>query len=73
MEVTGYDGRNFLWVVLDDPVVEVGKNRDEIGLREFDFNFFDKYEEGVVRKGLIYYPYLLMLMNIWPRYWKNQF
>ena len=51
MEVTGYDGRNFLWLVLDDPVVEVGKNRDEIGLREFDFNFFDKYEEGVVIKA----------------------
>ena len=33
---------------------------------------FDKYEKGVGREGLIEYPYLLVLMEIWPGYWKNQ-
>ena len=27
---------------------------------------------GGVREGLRYYPYLFMLMKIWPRYWDNQ-
>ena len=48
--------------MLDDHVDEEEKNYDEIGLRFF---FLDKYKKGVVREGLIEYPYLLMLMKIW--------
>ena len=43
-----------------------------MGLRGFDFNFFDEEEEGVGIESLSYYPYLLMLMNLWPGYWKTQ-
>ena len=39
----------------------------------FDFNLFDKYGERMVREGLSEYLYLLMLINIWPGDWKNQF
>ena len=44
MEVTGYDGKKFLWEVVDDHVVEEGNEHDEIGLRGFDFNFFTEDE-----------------------------
>ena len=42
MEVSVYDGKRVLWEVVDHSVVEEGKEHDEIGLRKFDFNFFDK-------------------------------
>ena len=38
----------------------------------FDFYLFGEDQEGVVREGLSEYPYLLMLINIFPGYWKNQ-
>ena len=49
MEVTGYDGKKFLWEVVDDHVVEEGKEHDEIGLWGFDFDLFEKDKEGVLR------------------------
>ena len=41
VEVSGYDGRKFLWEVVDNHVVEEGK--------DFFINLFDKYKEGVER------------------------
>ena len=35
------------------------------------FNLFDKDEEGGFIEGFNYYPYSLMLMKLWPGYWKN--
>ena len=58
--------------MVDDHVVEEGNDHDEIGLRGFGFNLFDKDEEGVVREVFSEYPYLLMLMNIWPGDWNNK-
>ena len=33
--------------------------------------FFNEYEKGEVIEVLSVYPYLSMLMNLWPGYWKN--
>ena len=57
--------------MVDDHVIEEGNNRDEIGLQGFDFNCFGEDKEGVGREGLSEYPYLLILMEIWHRDWKN--
>ena len=58
--------------VVDDHIVEEENNHEDIRIRWFDFNLLDKEKEGVGRKGLIKYPHLLMLMQIWPRDIKNQ-
>ena len=66
MEVSGSDGKKFLWEVVDDHVVEEGKEHNDIGLWGFDFILFGEDGEGVVIKLLSEYPYLLMLTNYWP-------
>ena len=40
--VVGSDGRKIIWEVVDNHVVEEENDNDEIGLRGFNFNFFDK-------------------------------
>ena len=70
--MSGSDENKFLWEVVDNHVDDDGKEHDEIGLRGFNFNFFHEDDEGVVGEGFIEYPYLLMLMKIWPGHWKNQ-
>ena len=72
VEVSVSDGKKVLWELVDDTVVEEGKDNYEIGPRGFGFNLFGKDEEGVVREGLSEYKYLLILINIWPGEWKNQ-
>ena len=57
--------------MFDDHSVEYTTDNEEIGLRGFDFNVFDKDEEGVVREGSIEFPYLLMLIKIWPDNFKT--
>ena len=42
MEVVGRDKKKVLWEVVDNHVVEEPTDHEEIGLRGFDFNFFDK-------------------------------
>ena len=49
MGVSGSYGKKFIWEVVDDHVVEERKDHYDIGLQGFDFNSFDKYEEGFVR------------------------
>ena len=58
--------------MVDDNVVEEPTYHEDIGLRGFDFNVFDQDEEGVVREGSSKFPYLLMLINLWPGNWKTQ-
>ena len=53
-------GKRFVWGVVDDHVVEEPTDHEDIGLRGFDYNFFDKDEEGVVREGSRKFPYLLI-------------
>ena len=49
-----------------------GNGHDEIGLRGFDLNLFGEYEETFGGEGLSEYPYLLILMDLWPGDWNNQ-
>ena len=50
--------------MVNDNVVEEPTDHEEIGLRGFDCNVFDKDEEGVVREGSSEFPYLLMLIKL---------
>ena len=60
VEVSGSDWNNVLWGFVYNHVFEEGDQYDGIGLRGFDLDFYDKDEDGVVIKGLSYYPYLLI-------------
>ena len=57
--------------MIDDHVVEEPSYHEGIGLRGFDFNIFDEYEEGVVREGCSE-PYLLILIKLRPGDWISQ-
>ena len=46
VEVSDYDGKKFLWEVVDDYVVEEGKENYDIGLRGFYVNFLDGHKGG---------------------------
>ena len=58
--------------MVDDHVVEEPTDHEGIGLRGFDFNIFDEDEKGVEREGSSEFPYLLMLIKLWPGDWINQ-
>ena len=58
--------------MVDDHVLEEPSDHKEIGLRGFDLNIFDEDEEGVVREGSSEFPYLIMIMKIWPGGWISQ-
>ena len=66
VKVVGHDKKNFIWEVVDDHVVEEPTDHEEIGLWGFDFILFNEDEEEVVIKRSIEFPYLLMLINLWP-------
>ena len=68
MEVVGSDRKEVLWEVVDGHVIEEENDHEDTGLREFDFNFFDKDEKGVIIEGLSEYSYLLILMKQWTGY-----
>ena len=72
VEVVGHDNKKVLWEVVKGHFVEEPTDHGETGLRGFDFNLFDEYEEGVVREGSSEFPYLLMLIKLWPGYWIGQ-
>ena len=72
MNVVGRDRKKVLWEVVVDHVVGEATDNDEIGLRGFDFNVFGKDKKRVGREGSSAFPYVLMLVNIWPGYWKTQ-
>ena len=71
MEVVGNEKKKVLWEVVNNHVLEEPTDNKEIGLRGFDFNFFDKDEEGIVRDEYSEFPYLLMLIKLWPGNFKN--
>ena len=50
--------------MFDDHSVEYTTDNEEIGLRGFDFNVFDKDEEGLVIEGFSKFPYLLILIRL---------
>ena len=72
VEVFGHDKKKVLWEVVNDNVVEEPTDHEEIGLRGFDFNVFDQDEEGFGIEGSSEFPYLIMLIKLWPVDWKTQ-
>ena len=73
MEVFGHDKKKVLWGVVNDHVVEDQTDHEKIVLRGVDFNLFGKDEEWVVRERSSEFPYLPMLIKMWPINWKIQF
>ena len=65
-EVAEKDGKKVIWEVVDDHTVEEGVEHEELGLRGFDFNLFNEDREGCVRKNMKEFPYLLIIMKLWP-------
>ena len=57
--------------MVEDHVLEEPIYHEEIGLLGFDFDAFDQDEEGFVREGSSEFPYLLMLIKLWPRDWNK--
>ena len=41
VEVFDKDSNRVVWEIVDDHVVEEGVEREDLGLRGFDFNLFD--------------------------------
>ena len=72
MEVVVHYGKKIPCEVVYNHGVEEATYHDKIGLREFDFNYFDKDKKGLGREGSSEFPYLLMLSKRWPDYWKTQ-
>ena len=72
MKVVGHDRKKFIWEVVNDYVVEEPTDHDEIGLQGFDLKNFDKEKKGAGREGSSKFPYLLILINLWPGDWKTQ-
>ena len=64
VEVVVHEKKKVLWEVVDDNVVEKPTDHEEIGLRGFDLNLFDKDYEGVGREGSSEFPYLIMLIKL---------
>ena len=73
MEFFSHDKKKVLWEVVEDHFVEEPTDHEEIGLWGLYFNFFDEDEEGFVIEGSSEFPYVLMLINIWPGNWNTQF
>ena len=72
MEVVGHDKKKVLWEVVKNHVVEEPTDHEDIGIQVFDFNYFNKDEEGVVREGSSDFPCLIMLIKLWSGKWKTQ-
>ena len=66
VEVVGHDRKKVIWEVVENNVVEEATDNYEIGLRALNFNIFNEDEKGVGREGSSEFPYLIMLINIWP-------
>ena len=66
VEVVGNEKKKVLWKVGNDQVVEDPTDHEEIGLWGFDFNLFNTDEEVFFRERSSEFPYLLMLIKLWP-------
>ena len=71
VEIVVYYRNKVIWELVNDHVVEGATDHDEMGLWGIDF-FFDRNEKGVGVEGFYKFTYLLMLIKIWPGYWKTQ-
>ena len=58
--------------MVNDRDVEEENDHYEIELRGIDFKLFDEDEKGVGREGSSEFPYLLMLIKLWPGDCKTQ-
>ena len=54
--------------MVNDHVVEEPTDHDEIGLRGFGFNLFDEDKKRVGIEGSSQFPYLQLIIKIWPDY-----
>ena len=71
MEVLGSEGKKVICEVVDDHVIEEATDHDDIELRGYDFDLFDKYEKGVDREVLGEFTYLLMLIFFFSFFWSG--
>ena len=58
--------------MVDDHIVEETTGHDEIGLWGFYLKLFNEDENVIGREGFSEFPYLLILVKIFPGYWKTQ-
>ena len=68
VEVNDKDRQRLIWEVFNDHVVDEGVEHEEIGIRGFDFILFDEDREGCVGGDVKEFPYLLMIIKLWPGY-----
>ena len=64
-------GRIIILELVGNHAVEEPTDNNEIGLRGFDFNFLDEYGKGIGKEGSSEFPYLIMLIKLWPVECKN--
>ena len=64
--------KKVIWEVGNNHVVEEGVEHEELGLRGFDFYLFHEERGGYVGNDVKYFPYLLILIKLWPRHWEDQ-
>ena len=50
VEVSGSDGKKVIWELVDDNVVDEGKDHAEIGIQVFDFNFLTNTRKVLLEK-----------------------
>ena len=62
----GHDKKKVVLEVVENHEVEEPTDHEESGLRGFDFNVFDKYEERFLREGSSDFLYLLIVIKLWP-------
>ena len=53
-------------------MVDEGFEHKELGIQGFGFNLFDEDREGCVRGYVKEFPYLLMIIKLWPGGWEEQ-
>ena len=62
VEIFGQDGKKFFWKAQDNHTAKDANDYNEIGLRVFDFNLFEKKEKCLGKKGSSDFTYLLILI-----------
>ena len=70
--VTDKDSKKVILEVVDDHVIEEGVEHEDIGIEGFGFNLFDEDMERCVGDYVKEFPYLIMFIKLWPRYWEEQ-
>ena len=55
-----------IWTCVKYNIMDKKEDKEDIGLREFDYKLFEEYKDGGVRGRLDRYPYLNHLFQLWP-------